>query len=366
MYFCYGLNYIVKYGDYMKRISIIIPCYNVENYIDQCLESLVNQTIGVADLEIIAVDDASTDNTLEHLLDYEKRYPQSVMVIHCEVNAKQGAARNLGLQYATAPYVMFVDSDDWIELDACRKMYKMAEKYKCDAVAAGYVEETSRTSTDVSKYKESDQFYIIENDADRGGFVGVDFGIGFAGNLYRKGMLIDNNILFPEGYYFEDDYWFVLSMHYINRAYIIGEKYYHYFHHSNSTIHKMDLEKQLDRAVVEQLKLQELLDRGIYARFPELYEHEFLQRYYLQMTHILLTGFDHLEYDIIKQIHDEAYNIFPDYRQNQFIKRILSGVGGAFMTTLYDILDKQINNEVIDALRNLDLNDDGRWIDLKI
>lgn len=350
----------------MKKISIIVPCYNVENYIDQCVESLVNQTIGVADLEIILVDDASTDGTLDKLLKYEEKYPLSVMVIHCENNARQGAARNLGLSYAKSPYIMFVDSDDWIELDACRKMYKYAKKYDCDAVAAGYVEEYSRESTDVSKDIVGDQYYVIQTDEERGGFVGVDFGVGFAGNIYKRKMILDNELFFPEGYYYEDDYWFVLSMHCIKRAYIIGEKFYHYYQRPDSTIHKMDLDKQLDRAVVEQLKLEALVERGIYARFPELYEHEFLQRYYMQMEHILLTGFDSLEYEIITRIHDEAYGLFPDYRNNQFVKRILAGAGGQFMAIMYELLDKGFTKELIDELKQLDIQDNGSWIDVRI
>ncbi|MGN0497167.1 MAG: glycosyltransferase family 2 protein [Lachnospiraceae bacterium] len=350
----------------MKKISIIIPCYNVEAYVNQCMDSLVNQTMDVRDLEIIAVDDASTDHTLEHLLDYENKYPQSVMVIHCEENGKQGTARNIGLSYASAPYIMFVDSDDWIEPDACRKMYAKATRYDCDAVAANYIEEYSRESTDVTGKKGQDQYYIIETDEERGGFLGVDFGIGFAGNLYRRSMLIENDIFFPEGYSFEDDYWYVLSMHYIKKAYIVGETFYHYFQNESSTIHKMDLQKQLDRAVVEQLKLQTLIDRGIYQRYPELYEHEFLQRYYMQMEHILLTGFEPVPYDVVHTIHEEAYGLFPDYRRNQFVKRILAGAGGSFMTVMYDMLDKQWDDSVIEELKKLDIQDNGSWIDVRI
>lgn len=98
-------------------ISAIIPCYNVEKYIDRCLSSVVQQSIGMEHMQIILVNDASTDNTLEKLLLWETRYSDNILVITYEQNIRQGGARNIGLNYATGDYIGFVDSDDWIEPD---------------------------------------------------------------------------------------------------------------------------------------------------------------------------------------------------------------------------------------------------------
>ena len=204
----------------MKKVSIIIPCYNAQETIDQCILSLVHQSIGVDSLDIIAVDDASTDSTYEHLQALEQQYPQSILIVHCIENGKQGTARNIGLSYAKADYISFVDSDDWVEPIAYENLYRKAIKYDCDAVAAGYKEEYSRASSPMGRNGKRDQFYIVENDQDRGAFVGVDFGHGILGNLYRKSMLFEHQIFFPEGYFYEDDIWFVLSMHYINHSHM--------------------------------------------------------------------------------------------------------------------------------------------------
>lgn len=350
----------------MKKASIIVPCYNVEQYIEQCMDSLVCQTMGIDNLEIIAVNDASTDGTLEILMRFEKRYPDSVLVIDCKENGKQGTARNIGLSYASADYVSFVDADDWVELCAYEQLHAKAVEYGCDAVACGYVEETTREAKPMSGEDAPDAFYIVENDTERGGFLGVDFGIGFAGNLYRKAMLTEHDIYFPEGCFFEDDYWYVLSMHYINRAYVIGAAYYHYFQHPQSTVHQKNSLHHLDRARVEELKLQELMRRGIYQRFPELYEHEFLQRYYMQMLYILFTQFDDMPYTVIVSLHDNAYEMFPDYRQNPFVETILQGKGGKYMKHVYEALDKEFTVARIDALKEECLQDNGSWIDLRI
>lgn len=96
------------------KISVIIPYHNVEQYIDRTLSSLSSQTIGVENLEIICVDDASTDNIWEHLLAWEQKYPENILLVQCEENGRQGRARNIGLSHATDEWIAFIDSDDWM------------------------------------------------------------------------------------------------------------------------------------------------------------------------------------------------------------------------------------------------------------
>lgn len=350
----------------MKKVSVIIPCYNAEDYIDQCLSSLTRQTLGIDAMQIIAVNDASTDHTLDKLTAWEQKHPQSIIVINCEQNGRQGAARNIGLSYAEANYVSYVDADDWVEACCYEKLYKKAVKYQCDAVAAGFKGETTRDSSPMGANGSKEQFYVIENDSQRGGFVGVDFGHGILGNLYRKDMLLEHDISFPEGYFYEDDYWYVLSMHYINRAYIIGEDFYHYYLRPDSTIHKRNSTHQLDRAIVEELKLKELIKRGIFQRFPSLYEHEFIRHYYMDMLFVLFVQFDDLDYETVRTLHDNAYRLFPDYRQNLFVKRILNGKGGAYMKTVYEYLDQPFTTARMDELKKLCLADDGAWHMIRI
>jgi glycosyltransferase involved in cell wall biosynthesis len=350
----------------MKKVSIIIPCYNAQHYIDQCLHSLAAQTLGIDHIEIIVVNDASTDQTLDKLIEWEKRYPQSIAVINCEKNGRQGTARNIGLSYANADYISFIDADDWMEESGYEQLYKKAIKYNCDAVAAGYKDEYTRVSSPMGANGNKDQFYIIETDSDRGGFVGVDFGHGILGNLYRKEMLLKNHITFPEGYFYEDDYWFVLTMHYIHRAYIIGEDFYHYYLHPDSTIHKHNSKHQLDRAIVEELKLNELISRGIFQRFPVLYEHEFIQHYYLNMLHVLFTQFDLVDFDTICQLHHNTRKLFPTYRDNLFIQRILAGKGGLFMKKAYEYLAAPITKSHILELKELCVMDAGNFSLIRI
>ena len=119
------------------KVSVIVPVYNVEKYIDKCLDSLVNQTL--KDIEIIVVNDGSPDNSQKIIDKYVKKYPNKVKSFIKE-NGGQGSARNLGMEYAKGEYISFVDSDDWIDFDALEKMYDLAKKEKSDIVICDMID----------------------------------------------------------------------------------------------------------------------------------------------------------------------------------------------------------------------------------
>ena len=107
----------------MIKVSIIIPVYNSSKYLRTCLDSLINQTL--KDIEIIAVDDCSTDNSLLILMEYAKKY-HNIKVYHNRNNLGQGATRNKGLEYVRGEYIGFVDSDDYVRYNMYEDMYKAA------------------------------------------------------------------------------------------------------------------------------------------------------------------------------------------------------------------------------------------------
>ena len=121
----------------MKKISIILPVYNTGAYLRQCLDSLVNQTI--QDIEIIAIDDNSTDNSMNILKDYQNIYEDKIKIIANEYNLGAGASRNKGLEQASGEYISFIDSDDYIEKDMMETLYNQACKNNFpDIVRCGY------------------------------------------------------------------------------------------------------------------------------------------------------------------------------------------------------------------------------------
>ena len=127
------------------KISIIIPAYNVEEYLEKCLESIISQNFDK--VEIIIVDDGSTDKSLQIAKEYQKKYPEKTRVISQE-NKGQGGARNTGIKNATGKYLLFVDSDDTIKSGMLETLYAEMEKSNADIVLFGfeYVDEKGRSS----------------------------------------------------------------------------------------------------------------------------------------------------------------------------------------------------------------------------
>ena len=111
------------------KISIIIPVYNVEKYLRECLDSCINQTL--KDIEIICVNDCSPDNSQAILEEYAAKDSRIKIITH-KVNTRQGGARNTGIEKAVGEYVWFVDSDDFIDINACQLLYDTAKQYDLD------------------------------------------------------------------------------------------------------------------------------------------------------------------------------------------------------------------------------------------
>lgn len=118
----------------MPKVSVIIPVYNAEKYLNKCLESLINQTL--SDIEIICINDGSTDNSLKILQEYAQK--DSRIRIIDKKNEGQGKARNLGIELANGEYLAFVDSDDWCELNMYEELYITAKNNDADLVECSF------------------------------------------------------------------------------------------------------------------------------------------------------------------------------------------------------------------------------------
>lgn len=119
-----------------KKVSVIVPCYNVAKYLDKCVESLLHQTFGRECMEIILVDDASTDEgaTKEKIMKYEQQFPDTIKAVFLPRNMRQGGARNAGITYAVGEYIIFCDADDWMLDEALEHSYEIAKEYNVDIV----------------------------------------------------------------------------------------------------------------------------------------------------------------------------------------------------------------------------------------
>ena len=204
----------------MRKISVIIPCYNVSLYIDRCMSSIAGQTIGMDCLEIICIDDASTDDTWEHLQRWEQLYPDHVVLIRQEVNRRQGAARNMGVSVSSSDWISFVDADDWLEPDFFEKLYEPVTQYACDVVACEWVRDDSEVLSYMDKSRRirgKEQYIAVDTEEVRKSLLrsGI-LGDGIHAKLIRRRMLVDCEIFFPEDLTYEDMYWNPLLYVYYN------------------------------------------------------------------------------------------------------------------------------------------------------
>ena len=122
------------------KVSVIVPVYNVEKYLFECLKRLVCQSL--QEIEIILVNDGSTDKSLDIMLEYEKRFPDKILIVNNADNSGAGGARNIGLQYASGEYIGFVDADDIVTVEMYEKLYQRAKEGDYDIVDSGYYDES--------------------------------------------------------------------------------------------------------------------------------------------------------------------------------------------------------------------------------
>ena len=146
----------------MVKISIIVPCYNTKLYIEQCLNSLINQTL--KEIEIICIDGSSDDGSFEVLREYETK--DSKINVYSKQNEGVSLSRNFGMDRAQGKYLMFVDADDWIDKNTCEIAYEKAEKEQADLVMWSYIREFKENSLPKNIFEKEE--ITFEDDQIRG------------------------------------------------------------------------------------------------------------------------------------------------------------------------------------------------------
>lgn len=331
----------------MKKISVIVPCYNVEKEIDQCIQSLVNQTMMASQMELIFVDDASEDQTMKKLSAWEKKYPENILVIHCEENGKQGTARNIGMQYATGEYIGFVDSDDYVELEMYQEMCEIADREQVDVVGCLYVREEENGVIAMTAECRDDAGCSIriktEEDRKRLMKTGLPGGVWCA--IYRRELLMERQLWFPEKIRYEDNYWGAFLVQELSNYYIINKPFYHYVVHEASTIMQKDSRHHLDRLVIELMKIEEYNKRGMMEKYHDEIEFDFLRLYFINTIRILFVRFREIPYDIIYTMQQNVKEIFPDYQKNPYLNEL-----PPLQRELLKIVEIPLDKEKIDIL----------------
>lgn len=334
-----------------KLISIIVPCYNVELYIDRCFASIAAQTIGIDKLEVILVDDCSTDHTWEKLTAIEASYPESVMIIHCDENGHQGTARNIGMEYASAPYIGFVDSDDWLEPDMYEKLYQKMTMYHCDIIMCQNWRDYGYTDQILAPKHtgEKEKLFEIDTAEKRKTFlVCLSMGAFIWDKLYTRDFLMQNQIFFPEGLAYEDHFFITLLHLYAKKICILDERLYHYYINPHSTILTPNAAHHFHILTADMLLWEECDKRGFLQTYRKELEYTFLTLCYLAGLKVISLRFTSFPYDFFLQLKEETLKRIPDYHANPYIKDYVT----EFNQVLLQLLDYPINEAELQSFCN--------------
>lgn len=254
-------------------ISVIVPVYNVELYVNRCIDSILAQTY--KNFEVILIDDGSTDNS-GHICDEYAKVDKRINVIHTK-NKGLSSARNMGIEKSVGKYIIFCDSDDWIEEKAMENVLENVNYESVDLIIFGYSmdfpHENNIIKVDcINKEFESVNEFLLNYKFYRGNYL-----FGFVWNkLFRSEIIKNNNLIFELGVFPEDLFFCFKYMHFCKNIKSVNCNLYHYMHESINTLSK----KKKD-----ELKVM----NDIYSRTKEflIIENSFMiNREYVNSTYI--------------------------------------------------------------------------------
>ena len=312
----------------MFKVSVIIPVYNTEQYLEACLDSVFAQTL--KELEVILVNDGSTDASLSIMEKYRANYPDRVKLISKE-NGGQATARNVAIPLCTGEYIGFVDSDDYIEPEMYERMYQKAKEADADYVECDYVNvkvnaagETERIADYGSRVRE----YTSKED------MFIDPMLAPWNKIYRRTLLQESEVRFPEGYIYEDTAFCLKAISIVNRfAFVPGKYVVHYFRGgSTMNINKSKRVSNIFPVLKDVITIYQ--NRELFQiYYPEL-EYEIVK---ILLCSSLIRISEIPDKRLRKQNCKETWTMiseyFPKYKKNKYLKQ--KGMKNLYMKCVY-------------------------------
>lgn len=342
----------------MKKVSVVVPCFNATAYLDNCMEHLLCQTIGPDSLEIILVDDASTDSdaTWNMIMRYEQQYPETIIAIQLEKNLRQGGARNVGISYASGRYLFFCDADDWIAPHALEHLYTVAMEYNADVVE--FRHEIVWQLPDQKEVRmEAKQHYAagkeipirknclreIKTEEDRRGIVYQTdeyYTLGCWNKMYRLSMIQEHNIRFAEQLICEEPSFTLPVRYYVERHCLLDEVLYYYYQSPGSTVRSKWGARRWDSSKVWLHTYEELSERNLISICYQELAYLFVLYYMGMSLSIWCQQGTEILQDELVILQDTLFKLFPDILSNQYWKR-----DNTWNQILFSILQIEITQE---------------------
>lgn len=263
----------------MAKVSVIIAAYNIQEYIGRCIESCINQTL--EDIEIIVVNDGSTDKTLDII----NKYDDSRIKVINKKNEGLIEARKSGFNIAKGEYILFVDGDDWIKLDALNVLYNSAKERNDDIVCYKwmwkYDDDTEKKGWDVNSINIQKDVSLLD----------ILFSGKIAHSIWskfiRRKFIIDNGIEFPRGFSYGEDLAFTYTLAMYQPLYKIIDEYLYYYYKRVGSLDDNVSNKTIEITNALEFVRGQLKKNNLYSKYKEEFEYMcFMQNYYTRKNYM--------------------------------------------------------------------------------
>lgn len=290
----------------MPKVSLIIPVYNVENYIERCLNSVVNQTL--KDMEIIIVNDGSKDSSKEKIEKYLKKYPW-IKYLEKE-NGGLSDARNYGMQYVTGEYVAFLDSDDYVESTVYEEMYDIAKREDADMVECNFIwEYPNKKRNDIGEIYKSKKEMIQKAR------------VVAWNKLIKREIIERTKVKFPVGLRYEDVEFFYKLVPYLDKVSFVKKCFIHYIQRGDSIANTQNIRTKEIFQVLDNV-ITYYKENGFYNEYREELE-------YIYIRFLLCSSLKRIckianRNERIQAQNETWENInlkFPNWRKNPILKK---------------------------------------------
>lgn len=333
----------------MVKVSVVLPVYNVEPYLRDCMDSIVNQTL--EDIEIICVNDGSPDNSLAILNEYAAKDDR--ISVYDQENGGHAVATNRGIDLATGDYLFLMDSDDILDLRALELTYEKAIEKEVDFVlfkAINYEDENDR-------YYET-EVYSMDKIAAVVGEDVFDYNdikelmfeaiVTPWSKLFKRDFIMKNNIRFPEGLIFEDNVFFYEALLSAKRIYFLKEFLFIRRWYPKSSTMNGDL-RFLDSISVSNLTIDVFKEKGEFENYSNYLYNKKVDVAFFRFRHIRdefkETFFQAMKKDFLRLLDEENYDIFINsinYRNRKIFEQVLISENAIEFTMLRNIYDRKM------------------------
>lgn len=298
----------------MPKISVIVPAYNIELYIGKCIDTLAKQTL--EDLEIIIVNDGSTDRTEEVIRKKIERYSDKNIVLFNKENGGQSDARNFGMDKATGDYIAFVDGDDYVELDMFEEMYKKVEEYPYDIVTCDVNCIYPNKNVEIKSGIFSDKHEMEVQD--RKELILSSYTVVW-NKIYKRELLAKDKY-FAKGIWYEDVLFLYKVFPYVNSVGVVNKKLYNYMQRINSVTYTYS-DKLYDINKSLKLLVNYFEEQGLKAEYDDILEYVYVRYMYATFIKRLAKAKDRERFNAgvdfaIKDVNE----MYPNYKQNRFLR----------------------------------------------